>query len=82
MVFYNKLLLKIESSKYCCTGSMYHAKEIPRYNSVSVFLHTPTVSCTSSDFALYFFEVSSKYLKWFSSYRENTKLPLLNFKGE
>ena len=43
MVFYNRLLLKIESSEYRGTGKcteMYHAKEILWYIGVPVFLHT------------------------------------------
>ena len=37
--------------------------------------------CTSSDHALYFYEVSLKFFKRFSSNRADTKLPLSNFKG-
>ena len=43
---------------------------------------TVLVLCTSFDDALYFYEVSLKCLKPFSSYRADMKLPLLNFKGE
>ena len=40
------------------------------------------VFCMLSDDALYFYEVSWKSLKQFSSYRADTKLLLLNFKEE
>ena len=40
------------------------------------------VVCTWSDDALYFYEVSWKYLERFSSYRADLKWPLSNFKVE
>ena len=44
--------------------------------------NTVLVLCTLSDDALYFHEVTSKYHERFSSYRTDTTLPVLNFKGE
>ena len=61
----------------------YHCKISKENNSKNVLTRvTVLVLCTLSDDALCFYEVSLKCLEWFSSYRADTKLPLLNFKGE
>ena len=59
----------------------YHCLISKGYNSKNVLTEVIVlVLCISSGDVLYFYEVSFKCLKWFSSYRLDTKLPLSNFK--
>ena len=57
---------------------IYHCRISRGNNSKNVLtIVMVLVLCMLSVDALYFYEISLKCLKWFSSYRADTKLPLL-----
>ena len=61
----------------------YHCQISKGNNSKKVLTRVTVLElCKFSHDALYFYEVSLKRLKRFSSYRADTNLPLSNFKRE
>ena len=61
----------------------YHCQISKENNSKNVLIRVIVlVLCTLSEDALNFYDVLLKCLKRFSSYREDTKLPLSNFNGK